>query len=84
MVLGAIYMLYAYQRLMLGDKKTTLEKVTDIRTLDYLILIPIIVSIIGLGIYPQPIFDLTKEAIQSMQNLLKPVAEVVSMVISSH
>jgi NADH-quinone oxidoreductase subunit M len=78
MVLGAIYMLYVYQRVMLGDKKTTLEKVTDIRAIDYLILIPIIALIIGLGIYPQPIFDLTKEAIQSMQNLLKPVADIVT------
>jgi NADH-quinone oxidoreductase subunit M len=84
MVLGAIYMLYVYQRVMLGDKKTTLEKVTDIRTIDYLILIPLILLIIGLGIFPQPIFDLTKDAIQSMQNLLKPVAEVVSILTLGH
>jgi NADH-quinone oxidoreductase subunit M len=81
MVLGAIYMLYVYQRVMLGDKKTTLQKVTDIRTIDYMILIPIILLIIGLGIYPQPIFDLTKEAIQSMQNMFKPVADIVTGLI---
>jgi len=66
MILGAIYMLYAYQRVMLGDKKTAFSRVNDVRTLDYMILIPLIVVILGLGIYPQPIFD-----------LLKPVAETV-------
>lgn len=66
MILGAIYMLYAYQRVMLGGQKTAFEKVNDVRTLDYMILIPLIAVILGLGIYPQPIFD-----------LLKPVAETV-------
>jgi len=66
MILGAIYMLYAYQRAMLGDKKKVFEKITDIGTLDYLILIPLIVLILGLGIYPQPIF-----------NIFKPVMEAV-------
>lgn len=81
MVLGAIYMLYVYQRVMLGDKKTTLKKVTDIKTIDYLILIPIIALIIGLGIYPQPIFDLVEQSVDSLQNLLKPVADILSLVL---
>ncbi|BBE16604.1 NADH-ubiquinone oxidoreductase chain M [Aquipluma nitroreducens] len=67
MILGAIYMLYAYQRVMLGDKKLAFAKATDLGALDYWILIPLIVVILGLGIYPQPIFD-----------ILKPVAEVFS------
>ncbi len=67
MILGAIYMLYAYQRVMLGDKKIAFSKATDLRALDYWILVPLIVVILGLGIYPQPIFD-----------ILKPVAEVFS------
>lgn len=78
MILGAIYMLYAYQRAMLGDKKAIFEKITDIRTLDYLILIPLIVVILGLGIYPQPIFDMLGQTIHSTQYLLKPVADVIS------
>ena len=67
MILGAIYMLYAYQRVMLGDKKLAFAKATDLLVLDYWILIPLIVVILGLGIYPQPIFD-----------IIKPVAEVFS------
>jgi len=67
MILGAIYMLYAYQRVMLGEKKVMHGKITDLIGLDYLILVPLIAIILVLGIYPQPIFD-----------LLKPVVEVVA------
>jgi len=81
MVLGAIYMLYAYQRVMLGDLKAGFEKVTDIRSLDYLILVPLIVLIIGLGIFPQPIFDIVEESVNTMQKLLIPVNDVVTALI---
>ena len=67
MILGAIYMLYAYQRVMLGNQKTVFKHIDDLQSLDYLILIPLIAIILGLGIYPQPIFD-----------LLKPVTEIFS------
>ena len=67
MILGAIYMLYAYQRVMLGNQKTAFEHIDDLISLDYLILIPLIAIILVLGIYPQPIFD-----------LLKPVTEIFS------
>lgn len=80
MIMGAIYMLYAYQRVMLGDQKTVFAKVTDVKTLDYLILIPLIAVILALGIYPQPIFDMVEKSVTPMANLLKPVADVVSLI----
>ncbi len=74
MILGAIYMLYAYQRVMLGDKKPVLGNITDLTLHDYIILIPLIAIIFGLGIYPQPVFDLVEASVSSMQNLLLPIA----------
>lgn len=62
MILGAVYMLYAYQRVMLGGQKAVFEKVTDLSQLDYFILIPLLILIIGLGVYPQPVFDIFKIA----------------------
>ena len=78
MVLGAIYMLYAYQRVMLGDLKAGFEKVTDVRILDYLIVVPLIILIIGLGIFPQPIFNIVEESVNTMQKLLIPVNDVIT------
>lgn len=78
MIFGAVYMLYAYQRVMLGEQNPSFEKIRDIKTLDYLILVPLVVLILGLGIFPQPIFNLIGEPVTSIQNLLKPVADVFS------
>jgi len=80
MILGAVYMLYAYQRVMLGDQKINFETITDIRTMDYLFLIPLIVVILGLGIFPQPIFNLVEVSVSTMQNLLTPVSAVLPAV----
>jgi NADH-quinone oxidoreductase subunit M len=77
MVLGAIYMLYAYQRVMLGDKRTGIGKFADLSRIDYLILVPLIIIIIGLGIYPQPIFNMVETSVSTMQNLLHPVADAL-------
>jgi NADH-quinone oxidoreductase subunit M len=70
MVLGAVYMLYAYQRVMLGEFNPILQKAADIGILDYVVLIPLIILILALGIYPQPVFDLTKDTVHSIPVLL--------------
>jgi NADH-quinone oxidoreductase subunit M len=77
MVLGAIYMLYAYQRVMLGEKRPGMENVTDLSRIDYIVLIPLITIILVLGIYPQPVFDLVEISVSTMQNLLVPVANAI-------
>lgn len=77
MILGAIYMLYAYQRVMLGEKRIGFEKITDLKRIDYVILIPLITIILVLGIYPQPVFNLVEASVSTMQNLLVPMANVI-------
>ncbi len=79
MILGAIYMLYAYQRIMLGDENPALSKIKDVQVIDYLILIPLIAIIFILGVYPQPILNLLEESVNSMQKLLIPANEVVTL-----
>jgi NADH-quinone oxidoreductase subunit M len=71
MVLSAIYMLYAYQRVMLGEEKVYLKKITDIALVDYLMLVPLILVILGLGIFPQPVFNLVEQSILIIQNLCR-------------
>ncbi len=78
MVLGAIYMLYAYQRVMLGNKEVNYESKTDLKPLDYFFLLPLVLIILALGVYPQPIFNLVEQTVKSMQNLLTPATGVMS------
>lgn len=56
-VLGAVYMLYAYQRVMLGPPRANLQ-LHDASTRDHLYLVPLIAITLILGVYPGPILEL--------------------------
>jgi NADH-quinone oxidoreductase subunit M len=71
LILGAVYMLYAYQRAMLGDHNVRMTGLSDIGTREYLILIPLIVVILALGVYPQPVLNLVTESACIIQNLCR-------------
>jgi len=81
MILGAIYMLYAYQRVMLGELKPSGSGITDLTTTDYIILFPLTALILLLGVFPQPILMLVDQSVTGMQNLLMPLADAVSQTL---
>jgi NADH-quinone oxidoreductase subunit M len=58
-VLGAIYMLYAYQRVMLGTDKWEIE-MSDVSLRDHLVLVPLVTLTFVLGVHPRPILDLVE------------------------
>ena len=68
-VLGAIYMLYAYQRVMLGEDKWQLE-MTDASLRDHLFLVPLIAITLILGFYPAPILDLVNAPVEQLLSTL--------------
>jgi len=68
-VLGAIYMLYAYQRVMLGPDKWQLEA-PDASTRDHLFLVPLIGITLILGVYPEPILRLVDGPVQLLLSSL--------------
>ncbi|MBK7384056.1 MAG: NADH-quinone oxidoreductase subunit M [Flavobacteriales bacterium] len=68
-VLGAIYMLYAYQRVMLGPDKWQLE-MPDASNRDHLFLVTLIAITLILGVYPAPILDLVDPSVQLLLSSL--------------
>lgn len=78
LILGAVYMLYAYQRIMLGTIDDAYEGITDLKRREYFLLIPLIAITIILGIYPQTILDLVGNSFDSVKNLVDPVVSVFS------
>ena len=68
-VLGAIYMLYAYQRVMLGPDKWQLD-MQDASMRDHLFLVPLIAITLILGVYPAPILDLVDAPVQLLLSSL--------------
>jgi NADH-quinone oxidoreductase subunit M len=68
-VLGAVYMLSMFRRVMLGE--VTVEANRDLPDLSWrerFVLYPLVAAIVALGVYPQPMLDLAKP----------PVARIVA------
>ncbi|SKB67511.1 complex I subunit 4 family protein [Daejeonella lutea] len=73
-ILGAVYMLRMYQKVMLGvtNERTTIF--SDIDTTEKSVLLIVSVLIIVIGIYPQPILHISEAAIS---NLLEQVNQKI-------
>src|ERR1035437_478052 len=69
MVMGAIYMLSVYQKVMLGETNTLAATFTDIKGVELAVLIPLAALVILLGVYPQPILDLTSGVFEQLFKL---------------
>ncbi len=68
-ILGAVYMLFAYQRVMLGPDNTRLQA-TDADSEDHFFLVPLIAITLVLGVYPAPILHLLDGPVQQMLSML--------------
>jgi NADH-quinone oxidoreductase subunit M len=64
-VLAALYILLMYQRTMTGPVREGIEKLKDLNKREILAIVPLVVLIIGLGIFPKPIVDIIKPAVES-------------------
>ncbi len=65
-ILAAVYTLNMIQKIFYGDTNTVTATVTDISWNEKLILGIIVCIIFVVGVYPQPLIDLTKEAVGNL------------------
>jgi NADH-quinone oxidoreductase subunit M len=65
-ILGAVYMLSSYQKIMLGEARSEYNGVVDLTLLEKSILIPIVIVIFVLGLFPNLILDLTEPAVNGI------------------
>lgn len=68
-ILGAVYMLYAYQRVMLGPVNDKLT-VSDADAEDHTFLVPLIAITLVLGVYPAPILALLDGPVQQLLSMI--------------
>ncbi|MGN6645207.1 MAG: proton-conducting transporter transmembrane domain-containing protein [Cytophaga sp.] len=65
-ILGAVYMLSSYQKIMLGEAKPEYNNVKDLSFLEKSILIPIVIVIFVFGLFPNLILGLTEPAVNEI------------------
>ena len=56
-VLAAVYLLWAYQRVFHGEPEGDNATMPDLQLREKLILAPLVLLIIGMGVYPKPVLD---------------------------
>jgi NADH-quinone oxidoreductase subunit M len=56
-ILSAIYLLWAYQRMMHGSLPEEHAQHRDLSIREYVILVPVVVAIVWIGLFPKPFLD---------------------------
>ncbi len=67
-ILGAVYMLRMYKRVMLGTESNQVQSFPDLKWNESLALGLIVLVIIVMGVYPKPVMDLAEPALQIILN----------------
>ena len=67
-ILGAVYMLRMFKKVMLGNTGVRVAAFPDLYWNEKVALVIIVVAIIAMGIYPKPIMDLTEPVLQTILN----------------
>jgi len=67
-ILGAVYMLRMYQRVMLGEVNPLTVNFSDITLSEMAVLVPIVLVIFACGVYPYYILKLAEPALDSILN----------------
>ncbi len=68
-IMSAIYMLYMFQKIMLGANVLGKGIFLDLSLREAFVLVPIAVLVIFIGIYPTPLLHLTESAVHEIVNL---------------
>lgn len=77
-IMAAIYMLYMFQKLFLGPlDKDENKAVKDINLREILTLVPIVILIFWIGLYPKPFFNLIGPSVDKLVALLQAASVAV-------
>jgi len=75
-VLVAVYTLWAYQQVFHGNPNETTSKFVDLTGREKLAMAPLILLIVGLGVYPQPVLDRIQPSVDRvLQAQVSPVLQ---------
>ncbi|MDQ2863710.1 MAG: NADH-quinone oxidoreductase subunit M, partial [Bacteroidota bacterium] len=70
-ILSAVYMLKMMQKVFYGETSSFTENVTAISVNQKIILSIIVLAIVALGIYPEPVLHLTQDTVAAILQKIK-------------
>lgn len=65
-ILAAIYLLWAYQRMFHGPVEGLASGITDLTVREVVVMAPIVLLIVGLGLYPEPVYERVNPTVESI------------------
>lgn len=65
-ILGAVYMLRLFQKAMYGEKSDLTADFTDLNWTERAVLIPLVVMVLWIGIYPNVFLEITEPAVNQI------------------
>ena len=73
-ILGAVYMLWMYQRVMLGPvRRESVRKLPDLSLREWATFAPLLIAIVAIGVFPQPLLNAVKNPVDEfVQRVLSP------------
>ena len=76
-ILAAIYMLYMFQKMFLGPANNEKNlKLKDLNWREIATLVPLLIFIFWIGLYPKPFFDLMAPAVDQLVAVVEAAAKV--------
>jgi NADH-quinone oxidoreductase subunit M len=79
-ILAAVYMLFMFQKMFLGQVDKEENKVLkDINWREIVTLVPLLIFIFWIGLYPKPFFDLMAPAVDNLVQIVQSTGSIVGM-----
>jgi len=70
MILGAVYMLKGFQKAVLGNESNTTKKFLDLTVQEKIVLYPLVILVIGIGIFPSPLLKISEAAVENVLSII--------------
>lgn len=84
-ILSACYALWLYRRVVFGKlEKPALANLNDVSAREILILAPLAILVIGFGIYPSAVFDVTTASVQALLTNTQLAAKTSLSILAAH
>ena len=74
-ILGAVYMFRAFQKISLGESNNQTMKFADLNTREKGVLIPLVIMIFWIGIYPDTLLKIAGPSVEALQKAILHSAE---------